>query len=162
MDTVHGEVAEACARFGGSVVRDASPEPFDLVLDLTGADDSEAFTFERAENRTTVTATGQRGLLHGLFHVVRLGEDAFGGQRARLTHRPGVALRVLDHWDNVAVHPVMGQVERGYSGGSLFWRDGRARGDLERVRVYGRLLAACGINAVTVNNVMCTRPRHGC
>ncbi len=60
---------------------------------------------------------------------------------------------MLDHWDNVAVHPVMGQVERGYAGGSLFWEDGRARGDLERVRAYGRLLAACGINAVAVNNV---------
>ncbi|CCK26789.1 Alpha-glucuronidase [Streptomyces davaonensis JCM 4913] len=153
VDTVHGEVAEACARFGGSVVRDASPEPCDLVLDVSGTDDGEAFTLKRAEGRTTVTASGRHGLLHGLFHLVRLGEEAFRGERAAHTHRPAVALRVLDHWDNVAVHPVMGQVERGYSGGSLFWRDGRARGDLERVRVYARLLAACGINAVTVNNV---------
>ncbi len=29
---------------------------------------------------------------------------------------------MLNHWDNVAVHPVMGQVERGYAGGSLFCR----------------------------------------
>jgi alpha-glucuronidase len=59
---------------------------------------------------------------------------------------------MLDHWDNVDVHPVMGQVERGYAGGSLFWRDGQPR-DLERVTAYGRLLAACGVNAVAVNNV---------
>ncbi|WP_328874385.1 alpha-glucuronidase [Streptomyces sp. NBC_00287] len=153
VDTVHGEVAEACARFGGSVERDASPEPCDLVLELSGADASEAFTSERADGRTTVRATGGAGLLYGFFHVVRLGEAAFQGERPRQTHRPTLAQRMLDHWDNVAVHPVMGQVERGYSGGSLFWRDGRARGDLERVRVYGRLLAACGINAVAVNNV---------
>jgi alpha-glucuronidase len=44
-------------------------------------------------------------------------------------------------------------VERGYAGGSLFWEDGRARGQWERVRQYGRLLAACGINALAVNNV---------
>ncbi|MGW7204479.1 alpha-glucuronidase [Streptomyces sp. NPDC054837] len=153
VDSVHEEVAEACARFGGHVERDASPGPYDLLLDLTGDDGSEAFTFAREAGRTTVTASGRPGLLYGLFHVGRLGEDAFRGEPRRETHRPALRLRMLDHWDNVSVHPVMGQVERGYAGGSLFWEDGRARGDLERVRAYGRLLASCGINAVAVNNV---------
>ncbi|GAA4041401.1 alpha-glucuronidase [Streptomyces shaanxiensis] len=160
VDTVHGEVAEACVRFGGSVSRDGtlvSCEPYDLVLELTGTDDGdcgEAFTFERGDGRTTVTASGGSGLLYGLFHVVRLGDTAFQGSYGREEHRPESAVRMLDHWDNVAVHPVMGQVERGYAGGSLFWEDGRARGELlGRVRAYGRLLAACGINAVAVNNV---------
>src|SRR5690606_37734622 len=49
--------------------------------------------------------------------------------------------------------PVMGQVERGYSGGSIFWRDGVALRDEARVRAYARLIAATGINAVAVNNV---------
>ncbi|MBK3639303.1 alpha-glucuronidase [Streptomyces sp. MBT33] len=149
VETVHGEVAEACARFGGALVED-DPE---LVLEATGDDGSEAFTLGRRDGRTTVTASGGRGLLYGFFHVVRLGEAAFQGERRAEEHRPASALRMLDHWDNVAVHPVMGQVERGYAGGSLFWADGRARGELERVRAYGRLLAACGINAVAVNNV---------
>ncbi|KKD06184.1 alpha-glucuronidase [Streptomyces sp. WM6386] len=153
VDSVHEEVAEACARFGGQVERDAPSGPYDLLLDLTGDDGSEAFTFAREAGRTTVTASGRPGLLYGLFHVVRLGEDAFRGEPRRETHRPALGLRMLDHWDNVSVHPVMGQVERGYAGGSLFWEDGRARGDLERVRAYGRLLASCGINAVAVNNV---------
>ncbi|WP_437035335.1 alpha-glucuronidase [Streptomyces sp. enrichment culture] len=154
VDTVHHELADACERFGGRVVRDGAGGDPGLVLELTGgAPDDEGFTLARRAGTTTVTASGGRGLLYGLFHVVRLGEDAFRGERAREVHRPALASRVLDHWDNVAVHPVMGQVERGYAGGSLFWADGRARGDLERVRAYGRLLAACGINAVAVNNV---------
>ncbi|MDN3021478.1 alpha-glucuronidase [Streptomyces sp. S.PB5] len=155
VDTVHTEVAEACARFGGSVSRDDSPGPSDLVLEATGGDGDggEAFVLERGGGRTIVTASGGHGLLHGLFQVVRLGEAAFRGADRHEEHRPASALRMLDHWDNVAVHPVMGQVERGYAGGSLFWEDGRARGDLERVMAYGRLLAACGINAVAVNNV---------
>ncbi|CAL9587597.1 alpha-glucuronidase [Streptomyces sp. enrichment culture] len=153
VDTVHGEVAAACARFGGRVERDAAPGPYDLVLEATGTGPSEAFVRERAGGRTTVTASGPSGLLYGLFHVVRLGEDAFRGALPREVHSPALALRMLDHWDNVAVHPVMGQVERGYAGGSLFWADGRARRDLGRVRAYARLLAACGVNAVAVNNV---------
>ncbi|CAM5340986.1 alpha-glucuronidase [Streptomyces aurantiogriseus] len=155
VETVHGEVAEACEQFGGEVVRGAGTgTSHDLVL-CQGDDDlgDEGFTYERADGTTTVTASGRRGLLYGLFHVVRLGEKAFRGACPREAHRPAVALRMLDHWDNVAVHPVMGQVERGYAGGSLFWRDGRSRGEWQRVRAYGRLLAACGINAVSVNNV---------
>ncbi|MFB6848735.1 alpha-glucuronidase [Streptomyces sp. NPDC056373] len=156
VETVHGEVADACRRFGGRVVRDAGPEgdAYDLVLDLGVHDPgNEEYTVARENGTTTVSASGGRGLLYGLFHVVRLGEAAFRGGWAPQTHRPALALRMLDHWDNVAVHPVMGQVERGYAGGSLFWEDGRARGELDRVRAYGRLLAACGINALSVNNV---------
>ncbi|MET7814688.1 alpha-glucuronidase [Streptomyces sp. NPDC005395] len=166
--TVRGEVAAACERFGGALV-DETAAPADLVLELTAGGGSEGgsgggsggigdfgdegFAYARADGRATVTASGGRGLLYGLFHVVRLGEAAFAGDPVREEHRPALALRMLDHWDNVAVHPVMGQVERGYAGGSLFWSDGRARDGLDRVRAYGRLLAACGINAVCVNNV---------
>ncbi|MFJ5995430.1 alpha-glucuronidase [Streptomyces sp. NPDC092370] len=155
VETVHGEVAQACRRFGGRVVRDASDDgPYDLVLGLVTDDlGDEGFATAREGGTTTVTASGGRGLLYGLFHVLRLGEAAFTGTWAREIRRPALALRMLDHWDNVAVHPVMGQVERGYAGGSLFWEDGRARGELGRVRSYGRLLAACGINALSVNNV---------
>src|SRR5690606_38131465 len=144
-DTVHGELAAACERFGGRVARHGARGDAGLVLEAAGGpDDDESFTLERRDGVTTVTAPGGRGLLYGFFHVVRLGEDAFAGERPREEHRPACATRMLDHWDNVAVHPVMGQVERGYAGGSLFWADGRARGDLDRVRAYGRLLAACG------------------
>ncbi|BFO16416.1 hypothetical protein SHKM778_28040 [Streptomyces sp. KM77-8] len=149
LDTVRGELADACERFGGRIVR----EDADLVFELAEGLGEEGFALTRRDGTTTVTASGERGLLYGLFHVVRLGEEAFAGDRSREEHRPAYASRMLDHWDNVDVHPVMGQVERGYSGDSLFWADGRARGDLDRVRAYGRLLTACGINAVTVNNV---------
>ncbi len=92
-----------------------------------------------------VIADGPRGLIYGLFELAR------GSRTGR--YEPSYSRRMIDHWDNVDVHPVMGQVERGYSGGSLFWADGRFRGDLDRIRTYARLLAATGINAVTINNV---------
>lgn len=151
VETVRAEVRAACGRFGGSLVTDRS---YELRLEIgevgSGAED---FTFTFADGRASVRAASGAGLLYGLFHVVRLGERAFGGPARHGLHSPALRVRMLDHWDNVAVHPVMGQVERGYAGGSLFWQDGRARGELGRVRAYGRLLAACGVNAVAVNNV---------
>jgi alpha-glucuronidase len=57
-------------------------------------------------------------------------------------------MRILNHWDNGD-----GSVERGYSGNSLFWRDGKIGYDLPRLRDYARLLASVGINQISVNNV---------
>ncbi|WP_232290323.1 hypothetical protein [Micromonospora sp. ATCC 39149] len=159
VDTVFDEVEHACARHGGRAARSAGDPGVDLVLALrdagplpapvarvarsTGAGGSlgtEGYLLARAEGVTMVLADTPAGLLYGLFHVVRLGAAAFDGDRPARRHAPAVSLRMLDHWDNVDVHPVMGQVERGYAGGSIFWHAGAARRDLDRVRAYGRLL----------------------
>ena len=122
-------------------------------IDHDGELGDEGFLLTRDGGATVVLADGPAGLLYGLLHVVRLGESAFEAERPVQQHRPAMRRRMLDHWDNIETHPVMGQVERGYAGGSIFWQDGVLRRDLSRARAYGRLLAACGINAVAVNNV---------
>ncbi|MEQ4304736.1 alpha-glucuronidase [Plantactinospora sp. B6F1] len=118
-----------------------------------GGLDPEGFALARRDGVTVVLADAPAGLLYGLFEVVRLGAAAFDADRAVRVHSPALRLRLVSHWDNVDVHPVMGQVERGYAGGSIFWRDGAPIGDSDRIREYARLLAACGMNAMTVNNV---------
>ncbi|EYR64215.1 alpha-glucuronidase [Actinotalea ferrariae CF5-4] len=157
--TVRAELRAATQRWGGALVAtgrgaaDLDPGP-DLVL-VVGDGAGEAFTVDHGP-ALTVTADGPLGLLHGLHHVVRHGEAAFvGAPAAGLTgrHAPVQPVRMLDHWDNLEVHPVMGQVERGYAGGSIFWDDGRLRDDLARAASYARLLGSTGINAVAVNNV---------
>ncbi|MEL7977145.1 alpha-glucuronidase [Isoptericola sp. F-RaC21] len=147
--TLRAEVDRATTAHGGGVV-DPDDSP-DLLLTLNP--DRHGFRFVRDGGRVTVAASTPTALLHGWFHVVRLGEAAFTGPDADERHSPAFALRVLDHWDNVDVHPVMGQVERGYSGGSIFYADGRVRDDLSRVTTYARLLAAVGIDRVCINNV---------
>ncbi|MEU4161480.1 alpha-glucuronidase [Actinoplanes sp. NPDC026670] len=150
-DTVRAEVSRACDLFGGTVQPTGAPA--DLILALDPGRSGDGFRLGRRGAVTVVVADGASGLLYGLFEVVRRGEAAFDQTLADERQEPAFGLRVLDHWDNVFVHRVMGQVERGYSGGSIFWQDGRLRDDLTRVGDYARLLAASGINAVTVNNV---------
>ncbi|MEV4016501.1 alpha-glucuronidase [Nonomuraea angiospora] len=147
-ETVRAEVTRARARYGG-----AAEGPYDLVLSLDAAEGADGYAIARRDGVTTVTGGDAAGLLYGFFHVVRLGEAAFGADREVEHHRPAMRRRMLDHWDNIDVHPVMGQVERGYAGGSIFWDKGAMRADLTRVRAYGRLLAASGVNAVAINNV---------
>lgn len=177
--TVVDELRRAAATYGGTLtVHDGTTGGgHDLVLVtaaaagavLRGADalvgllpsggardvgtGTDAYVRARTGGTTVVVAGGPTGLLYGLHDVVRAGHDAFGDDHAPVVSAPVAPVRMLDHWDNIDVHPVMGQVERGYSGGSLFYADGRVRDDLSRVAAYARLLGSIGVNAVAVNNV---------
>jgi alpha-glucuronidase len=159
LDTVLAELRQAAGRYGGTVRHGDGAGPVDLVLAVSaepaesGGAGDEGFVLARRDGVTTLLADAPAGLLYGLFHVVRLGEAAFTGERPAEHHRPALRRRIVDDWDNVDVHPVMGQVERGYAGGSIVWRDGALREDLSRVAGYARLLACCGINGLVVNNV---------
>ncbi|NLF03620.1 MAG: alpha-glucuronidase [Actinomycetales bacterium] len=113
----------------------------------------EGFLLARAGGVTAVLAGGPSGLLYGFHELVRRGAAAFDGELAPERHAPQQSVRMLNHWDNLHVHDVMGQVERGYAGGSIFWVDGAPNPDRERLRAYARLLGSVGINAVSVNNV---------
>ncbi|MGP9537316.1 alpha-glucuronidase [Brachybacterium sp. AOP43-C2-M15] len=111
----------------------------------------ESFALAATGDRIRVVAGGSRGLRYG-FYAALLGLVPADGEEWTL-RSPALSIRMLDHWDNMTVHPVMGQVERGYAGGSLFFEDGELREDLTRVEHYARLLAAIGINRVSLNNV---------
>ena len=159
--SILGEVIRA-----GAIVNHYS-EVTDFILpdnDLALAFDEtlpvEGYQLQPAPHGIILTGADERGLLYGFFYLARLA--ATGGldhtDRLRLTDglatcSPAIPIRMLDHWDNVDIHPVMGQVERGYAGSSLFFDDGELRWDLSRTDEYARLLASVGINTVAINNV---------
>lgn len=126
----------------------------------------EGFRLVEADGATLVVASTAAGLLYGLHAVARTGcrralrggadDETPDGAATPVRDEvlePAQPIRMLDHWDNLVVHPVMGQVERGYAGESVFWADGRLREDLSRAEAYARLLASVGINRVGINNV---------
>jgi alpha-glucuronidase len=153
--TVRAEVSAAVAEHGGTLLPTTDKGPADLVLvcDAGELDGPEGFVVERSGTLTSVRAAGGAGLLYGFHHVVRQGESAFSGVLPAQRHTPRQPIRMVDHWDNIDVHPVMGQVERGYAGGSIFYADGAVRADLSRAGAYARLLGSIGVNRVGLNNV---------
>ncbi|MGO9228009.1 MAG: alpha-glucuronidase family glycosyl hydrolase [Bryobacteraceae bacterium] len=97
---------------------------------------------------TVVTAPNPRGVLYGAFALLRqigLGEPVDSIEEHGAPYAP---IRWVNQWDNLD-----GSIERGYGGRSIFWDNGRARGDLTRVADYGRLLASIGIDGCSINNV---------
>ncbi|HDS1075287.1 TPA: alpha-glucuronidase [Stenotrophomonas maltophilia] len=104
----------------------------------------------RTEGRDVLLVAARRdvGVLYGTFHLLRLLQRGMPLQGLDVRESPRVALRVLDHWDNLDRY-----VERGYAGSSLWdwqtlpqWRD-------PRYTDYARANASLGINGTVLNNV---------
>jgi alpha-glucuronidase len=121
-------------------------------LHLDAKLDPDAFWLTTAVARgvtyTVVTAANDRGVLYGVFALLR--KIALGKPIAGLNERqtPYAPLRWVNQWDNLD-----GSIERGYGGRSIFWEGGHVREDLTRVAEYARLLASLGINGCAINNV---------
>ena len=102
-----------------------------------------------AGGRATVIASrSDAGVLYGVFHFLRLLQTGQSVERLDVAERPRVALRILDHWDNLD-----GTIERGYAGPSL-WRWDELPGRVDpRLADYARANASIGINGSVLNNV---------
>ncbi|MFG6486887.1 alpha-glucuronidase family glycosyl hydrolase [Roseateles sp. BYS78W] len=97
---------------------------------------------------TVIAANGDVGLLYGSFAWLRAAQT--GEDLSKLDQRsaPKVALRMLNHWDNLDRH-----VERGYAGASL-WDWWKLPDILDpRYTDYARANASLGINGTVLNNV---------
>ena len=107
----------------------------------------DAYRIRRLQDGSYVISGGSIGVLYGAYALIRsvlsqekLPEDVCSS--------PRYALRMIDCWDNAD-----GSVERGYSGRSLFFADGRLQYDPARMRELGRLMASVGLNVLCINNV---------
>lgn len=122
----------------------ALPEAAKKALPLTGA-----FHIDRLDGgRVVISARDDIGLLYGSFALLRHIQQQAPLDTLPQHDAPRVAIRMLDHWDNID-----GSVERGYAGRSIFqwWR---LPGYVDpRLTDYARANASVGINAVAVNNV---------
>lgn len=159
LETVRRDAAALGLRLvdGDAELRIAPAAPSATEVEAALELGPESYTVTRDAHRTVAHYGGASGALYAWFQLLRDAATAAASGRAPAVgttrHAPEHELRMLDHWDNVDVDPVMGQVERGYAGGSIFYADGRLTGDLTRVERYARLLASIGINRVAINNV---------
>lgn len=103
--------------------------------------------YESASRLIVVAATGECGAMYGVFELLRLIQCGRDIAEINLCRTPEMPIRMINHWDNM-----MGDIERGYSGDSFFFRNNEVLFD-GRIKDYARMMASIGINAVTINNV---------
>ena len=97
---------------------------------------------------TVVAANEDIGALYGTFALLRRMQTHGSVRALTLRDAPKVALRLLDHWDNLN-----GSVERGYAGRSIWQWDSLPSAVSPRYRDYGRANASIGINGAVLTNV---------
>ena len=95
-----------------------------------------------------VAANEDVGALYGTFALLRRMQMHESVRALSVRDAPRVALRVLDHWDNLD-----GSVERGYAGRSIWRWDSLPGGISPRYRDYARANASIGINGAVLTNV---------
>ncbi len=95
-----------------------------------------------------IAANSEVGLLHGVFHFLRVLQTHQSLDHLSITSSPHIGYRLLDHWDNLD-----GSIERGYAGKSL-WKWSELPGKIDaRYYDYARADASIGINGAVLNNV---------
>ena len=94
---------------------------------------------------TVIASQGATGVLYGAFHFLRLAGTGARVDGLQVRERPRIALRMLDHWDNLD-----GSIERGYAGRSLWkWDELPGRVD-PRVVDYARANASLGLSLIHI------------
>lgn len=109
---------------------------------------TEGFSIHSTNKTTIIAANTRIGVLYGVFHFLRLLQTQQSITKLNINSAPRVAIRMLNHWDNLDRH-----VERGYAGISI-WDWHKLPGYIDpRYKDYARANASIGINGVVLTNV---------
>ncbi len=119
-----------------------------ILFDIDKNIRQDGFNIIEKEGRIIISSSNEKGILYGSFELlkqIKLGKEL---AKLNLKSEPKIKFRMLNHWDNV-----LGTIERGYAGSSLWkWYELPENKDI-RYTDYARANASIGINAVSVNNV---------
>ncbi len=107
----------------------------------------EGYRLAIAADSIEVSAASDAGLLYAAYALLR--RQSMGAlTEGIIEERPAIALRLLNHWDNLD-----GTIERGYAGQSLWEWQQLPDSVSDRYTTYARANAAIGINGTVLNNV---------
>lgn len=119
-----------------------------IVLSKDIAIPKEGFRIESKNGNIVISAQTDKGILYGVFELLRQIQTQQPIAKINISSNPKIQLRMLNHWDNV-----LGTIERGYAGASLWkWYELPENIDPRYIE-YARANASIGINAVVLNNV---------
>lgn len=98
-----------------------------------------------------VVEGGSTGILYGVYALLM--SLASGEELPEGVQSPRYGMRMINCWDNAS-----GDIERGYSGRSLWFEGNDMVYDPARLRQLARMLASVGLNVLCINNVNVHEP----
>jgi alpha-glucuronidase len=141
---------------GGTVVAgtfESSPMIATLLPDVQpGTTGEEGYIIRsvtlKGKRIIVIASDGEKGVLYGTFHLLRLVSMGSPIKDLTVLEKPAVALRLLNHWDNLDR-----TVERGYAGFSI-WNWHLLPDYISPLyKDYARANASIGINGAVITNV---------
>lgn len=136
------------AMFGVTIQQKKPDQTATLCIEKVDTEGKDG-TYELIQegHQLSLQAATERGVLYGVFHILRLLSMGKRLDSIRQKKEPQNPLRMYNHWDNMT-----GDIERGYSGNSFFFVNNEIVID-ERTRDYARFMASIGMNGIVINNV---------
>lgn len=110
----------------------------------------EGWCITRKGNDVVVEG-GSTGILYGVYALLM--SLASGEELPEGVQSPRYGMRMINCWDNAS-----GDIERGYSGRSLWFEGNDMVYDPARLRQLARMLASVGLNVLCINNVNVHEP----
>ncbi|MBW9152975.1 alpha-glucuronidase family glycosyl hydrolase [Clostridium estertheticum] len=100
------------------------------------------------KNVIEILGKDENGILNGVFSFIRAIYTGSNINEINIVDNPRNMVRMINHWDNMS-----GDIERGYAGKSIFFKDNHIVENKSRIRDYARLMASVAINGIVINNV---------
>lgn len=119
-----------------------------LISPVASIGHKDGYIIEKNDSGFTVSGESSTGLLYGVFSLLQGLAQGKSPEECCKSDYPRNEIRMMNQWDNGD-----GDIERGYAGRSIFFKDYKFMEDLSRIKDYARLLASVGLNAISINNV---------
>ena len=119
-----------------------------LVSGLAAIGHKDGYVIEKSSHGFMVCGDSSTGLLYGVFSLLQNLASGKSPEECCKMDYPRNPIRMINQWDNGD-----GDIERGYAGRSIFFKDYKFMDDVSRIKDYARLLSSVGINAISINNV---------
>lgn len=148
-DSAVEEVTRFCKALGLPAPKSVeSGASLRLVSPVASIGHKDGYIIEKNDSGFTVSGESSTGLLYGVFSLLQGLAQGKSPEECCKSDYPRNEIRMMNQWDNGD-----GDIERGYAGRSIFFKDYKFMEDLSRIKDYARLLASVGLNAISINNV---------
>ncbi len=110
---------------------------------------NEEYYINYKNNKLFIKSKNQSGFIYGLFNLIKLIQLnlIIKNKNFYIKKKPDVKIRIINHLDHIN-----GNIDKNYSGNSIFFFNNKIHFNLLRIKYYARLLASIGINYLCINS----------